>query len=427
MSLPSERRQLIERKKFLLYGIAGVYNYGCESIVRGVEIALRHIWPDCDILYVSESVEDDRRRLVGSDVQVLGADRAPRGSLRWLVNRFLREFYWGSLYPRERGSWVHEIDCFLSIGGDLYTLPGAPYLTPKKRFRDTHLLDIGEWVMKRGRATVIWGGSIGPFEQWPSAKRLFLRHLRRIDLITVREPDTWAYLRSLGLEENVVLVADPAFLVPPVPCRLERLDGSVPLVGINLSPFSARHRFGGRAVASVIHAQAEALVRLIETLGVEIVLLPHSVNDSRPDDDDRQYLRTIYGAVACRCPERVSMVADDPRAERMKGILAQCDVVVAARMHCGIHAVSVGTPAVFLAYSDKAWGMSRFIYGDDSYCVPLDALTDGRAERKIEALLAERIRLSEYLKRKGPEFVNQALDAAVHIEEMLRARSGPLS
>ena len=46
-----------------LYGIGGVYNYGCEAIVRGTEIILRKKWPNIQIKYASLRPEDDKRRI----------------------------------------------------------------------------------------------------------------------------------------------------------------------------------------------------------------------------------------------------------------------------------------------------------------------------------------------------------------------------
>lgn len=49
--------------KIYLYGIQGVYNYGCEAMVRGVSEKLSSIYPNCEIIYKTENIEDDSRRL----------------------------------------------------------------------------------------------------------------------------------------------------------------------------------------------------------------------------------------------------------------------------------------------------------------------------------------------------------------------------
>ena len=47
----------------LLIGIGGVYNYGCEAIVRGTVEILRKVNPQIQIAYASYNYVDDKRRL----------------------------------------------------------------------------------------------------------------------------------------------------------------------------------------------------------------------------------------------------------------------------------------------------------------------------------------------------------------------------
>ena len=40
-------------------------------------------------------------------------------------------------------------------------------------------------------------------------------------------------------------------------------------------------------------------------------------------------------------------------------------------MHCAINALSCGIPAVFLSYSEKSKGLSKYAYGTDKYAIKL--------------------------------------------------------
>jgi polysaccharide pyruvyl transferase WcaK-like protein len=46
-----------------LYGILGVYNFGCEAIVRGAYNFIRTVYPESEIVYFSYSPEFDKRAL----------------------------------------------------------------------------------------------------------------------------------------------------------------------------------------------------------------------------------------------------------------------------------------------------------------------------------------------------------------------------
>lgn len=55
----------------LLIGIGGVYNYGCEAIIRGTVIILKKQFPDIKISYASYNYEYDKNRLSDCDVHVI--------------------------------------------------------------------------------------------------------------------------------------------------------------------------------------------------------------------------------------------------------------------------------------------------------------------------------------------------------------------
>ena len=49
-------------KRVAIYGIFGLYNYGCEAIVRGtVDFARRLYGEECPIVYYSRNYQDDKK------------------------------------------------------------------------------------------------------------------------------------------------------------------------------------------------------------------------------------------------------------------------------------------------------------------------------------------------------------------------------
>ncbi|MBN1920598.1 MAG: polysaccharide pyruvyl transferase family protein [Anaerolineae bacterium] len=411
-----------KKPRFALFGILGAYNYGTESIVRGTAVALRDRWPACEIDYISPRPEDDRIRLQDSGVRVVARRLTRRGSVRWGINAIFRFLRQGQLFISENVDWMKHIDCVLSIGGDLYTLPPQSQVRFDRPFYATQLLDMGACILSRGKSFVIWGASIGPFEAWPAAKSRYVKHLARVPLIIARETSTVEYLASVNIQDNVCLAADPAFLTPVLDYPFERKASNLPLVGVNLSPLSVKYALRETDAERAILTQAKALLELIRQHNVELVLLPHVIGEERADDD-RHYLQSIYEVIRTQAPDRVGIVSDDPGARKMKGILAQCSAVIAARMHCGIHAISVGTPVLFLAYSSKARGMARYVYDDDTLCMPLEDFGTSKAESKIRLLLNNKSGLRRALLDRQPSFVRDALRAAVYLHDVLEGVS----
>lgn len=105
-----------------MIGINGVYNYGCEAIVRGTVNILKQYNPALDVYYASYNYEDDVRRLSGCEVNIL--KRPPRR--RWSYQNIKRKFlsYMRIRYevPYDSDGWTEKFDCIFSVGGDIYTL-----------------------------------------------------------------------------------------------------------------------------------------------------------------------------------------------------------------------------------------------------------------------------------------------------------------
>ena len=362
-------------EKVLLIGIGGVYNYGCEAIVRGTVRILKSVNPAVEIYYASYNAEDDRKRLADCAVRII--DRPKRR--RWTVHNILRKClsYVGISYPvpYDKADWLKGFDTVFSIGGDIYTLSHTGGF-------DASLPRFMEKCQKRGMKYVLWGASVGKFEKNAAALAFYRAHLPKIDLIVAREKNTADYLQALGVTGNVRLAPDPAFFVE-IPKGIERKQkGGKLTVGINLSPLSALYEYGDLDAA--IRRQASAIARLMEQLGCQVILLPHVLSPN-PQDNDLVYLREIRESIGEPYQSDIWLVDNDPGFVGLKRVLCQCDFVIAARMHCAVNAITVDVPTLFLSYSEKAKGMAEFVYGSGEAVVSL-------ADLENTALIADRLK-----------------------------------
>ncbi|MBP2047059.1 polysaccharide pyruvyl transferase family protein [Methanobacterium aggregans] len=368
-----------------LYGIWGVYNYGCEAIVRGTEIIIHEVWPNAHIKYISPRPEDDKNRLKGCNVEVvprkfhnlLSISRL-NGIMGQITGFYSKKFY------QEDLKWIEDCDIIFSIGGDIYTLPQN--YNPKKKYYHP-LIHFGDFVKSRGKIFVIWGASIGPFEGYPKAKKAFIDHLNRIDLITSREPVTTRYLTDLGMK-NFTEYPDPAFRVPKLDSINKKTSDKLN-IGINLSPLSSSYSFKSD-MDVVIKAQADLITELIKEFDAQITLIPHVVCDFDVNDDDLRYLKLIKSQISEDVVDNITLVEDDSGFIGTKEILYSCDVVIAARMHCAINAISIGVPTIFFAYSKKTYGMAEYVYGNHKWVVPLKDLKNRDIKGLIKKILEEK-------------------------------------
>jgi len=404
---------------FLLYGIGGVYNYGCEAIVRGTFRILREQWPRCRVRYASKRPAEDGRILADSQVEVVDGRPSSEGPVVRKARSALRRVGRPYRMPSNLCRLVQESDAVLSIGGDLYTIRavsrnGRPFFSP--------LVDFGEQILAMGKQFVIWGASIGPFEKWLNARRVFRHHLSQVSLITAREPLTIRYLRTLGLNDNVRLVADPAFVTPPaevVPKLYSRPAGK-PIIGVNLSPLSLRHLFGDAPLASYQASQAKMVMSLLDKLDVQVLLAPHVVCPWNPADDDYRWLAAIKEMCDDRYDDRLLLLSPFLGARATKAILGKCAAVIAARMHCAIAAVSVGVPTIFLSYSSKSLGMAEYVYGNSEWVIPMREITSTALLQKTQQILAQGEAIRHHLTLRLVPFQSEAFRAGTYLNTLMR-------
>jgi len=402
----------VKSPRILLIGIGGVYNYGCEAIVRGTEAIVRSEYPDANIVYASRRVADDLKRLEGSKVQVIERGSPRRYSAKNICRKLLSlaGIRWTPMV--EPLGLLKGIDAVFSIGGDIYTLsPTAGYSMSFPKF--------GDAAQKRGVPYVLWGASVGPFTENLKAERAFRKHLKGLSLITAREAETINYLQSLGISNNVVPCADPAYVVAPE-IKADGIRQGIFTIGINLSPLSMRYT--DITEEKAIYAQARTIEGLIKAFDARIVLIPHVVCDFNEGDDDLRYLRKIQQAITSEYQETVTLLESDPGFVGTKKELIKCDLVIAARMHCAINALAAHVPTIFVAYSHKAVGMCEYVYGNRDWVIPLNEFVPDSVLDKVGELISQKEEMSAYLAKCIPEIQEAVCSSVKALKEMLEGK-----
>lgn len=376
-----------------MIGIGGVYNYGCEAIIRGTENAIRREYPDAHLVYASRRVSDDQERLKGSDIEVIERRKIHQFSVNNLSRKAL-SLAGISWNPRmDSLELLRNIDIGLSIGGDLYTLrSNGSYNMSFPKF--------GDAARRQGVPFVLWGASVGPFSSNPGAERAFARHLKGLSLISARESLTVEYLATLGVSENVIACADPAFLVAPEMKAKDEDHAEKLTIGINLSPLAIR--YSGLPETDAIHKQARVIEGLVRAFSARIVLIPHVVCDFDENDDDLRYLRKVMQSISSDSREDVVLVGSDPGFIGIKKELLKCDILIAARMHCAINALAAHVPTIFVSYSRKAEAMCEYVYGNRAWVIRLsDFIDKGRVENVVRTMIAQRDEVREQTNKRN--------------------------
>ena len=389
--------------RILLVGIGGVYNYGCEAIVRGTVAMLRAKRPEASIFYASLDCARDRKALGDLDVRVVDV-RLKRYTFRWLFERIRRRLGMG----KKLGSWYPSLfppcEVVLSIGGDIYTIDAN---TVPEGYRHA-LVELGEHLISKGIRYVLWGASVGPFSPYPEIEAYYRRHLKKCALITAREKITKGYLDRLGCAP-VVEVADPAFwMEPAAPMPGAPSWTAKTRIGLNLSRLSIVQRYPANERARQEARIVESVRTLAALPDVEILLIPHVQPGDQSADDDCAFLADIHRQVG---GDNLLLLPPGLGAPGTKRIIAECDLLIAARMHCAIAGCSSGVPTLFLSYSPKALGMADYVYGHRRFCLRLDEIDGAQLVAKVREIQSDAAGISAGLKNRLATWKSEALVA----------------
>lgn len=317
---------------------------------------------------------------------------------------------------------LSEAEAALMLGGDNYTLDNS---NPGIHFR------LGRLAVKHKLPSAIWGASVGPFTSDPEFERWAANELRHITLICARETETQEYLAGIGVEENVILAADPAFVLQPsaveLPTDIEEVlaEGCI---GLNLSPLICRFmRFPGSRQHSLV-AWAQVATEVVRCLAshfsLPILLIPHVTSETGDTGrDDYLFLQRVAQLV--QEPEQVFVLEPDLNAAQTKWVIGRVRVFAGARTHSTLAAISSGVPTVCIGYSMKSRGIAKDVYGHLEWLIKSqDLVKDPAALRdRLISLQDQETEIRSHLKRINPIFEQRVRGATRRFVDIIEQKS----
>ncbi|WP_085317132.1 polysaccharide pyruvyl transferase family protein [Derxia lacustris] len=389
--------------KLYLAGQNNFGNRGCEALVRSTTWMLRErMGTDASVICPSFRPDLDGAQwpdAKAAGVQFTQAPVLPDGLVWWWRAGKLLPFLRSSkppLFDTDANSRarIAESDAVIMTGGDVISL-------------DYGLVSLYEWsgfienAARMGKKTVLWAASVGPFKI-PAVEKIMVDHLNAYDAITVRETETLAYLRGIGVNK-AKLVADPAFNLQPQAVEFEQHlpPGDQPIVGLNVSPLIRKFRATPEAVES-LDADVTAFIKHLVNEGkYRVLLVPHvDPLDGVAENSDSHYMLTLMSRLGA-ASEKVGILPPTYNAAQLKHVISKLKFFIGARTHATIAAMSMGVPVISIAYSVKAKGLNKDLFGDTRYVletpkVSKDSLCDALAlleqdESIIKSCLADRI------------------------------------
>jgi colanic acid/amylovoran biosynthesis protein len=405
-----------DRPLFILAGNGPYQNRGCEAILRGTVKILRKHFQDPLFLCISVLQKTDLIQQINKENDPAITHKKinsyqSRFSWEWGIQRIIYRFNaQGRNYRvfNEMLPYIDDSAAVLSLGGDNYSLDyGIPQL----------FTDLDDIVLEKKKPLILWGSSVGPFDALPEYERYMIDHLKKINGIYAREPVTVDYLTKHGIHDNVHQVADPAFLMDPMEPQVEdkRLIIDEDAIGINLSPLMAEYLTGGD-IKKWEHAAANIISSISKKTSRSIYLVPHV---TIRDWNDFTFLETVWNMLDPQIKSRIILIPPDYNAAEIKWIISQMALFAGARTHATIAALSSQIPTLSFAYSIKAYGINRDIFGHEEYCLGPYQLKPEIVTTRIESMLMNQNLIRAELKEKIPLIQKKTMNAGKYLKELL--------
>ncbi|TAK35793.1 MAG: polysaccharide pyruvyl transferase [Chloroflexota bacterium] len=361
----------MEIERPLRVGISGSYgglNLGDEAILQCIVQELRRSVP-VEITVFSRNPEDTlARHQVEHAVPVRELSR------------------------REVAAEIKHLDLFiLGGGGILYDIHAATYL------RDVTVAE------ELGVPVMVYAVGAGPLED-PSMQRLVQQCLDRAAAITVREREAQSVLERAGVRHDIVVTADPAFLLTPEPLaedtlRCEGIDEMHRLVGISV-------REPGPAAPDIREEDYHGMLAyaadyMIDRLDADLVFMP-----MEPNVQDTQQSHAVMARMAYA--RRARLLRGDYTPGQLLSLASHAVFSVGMRLHFLIFSALQRVPFVALPYAGKVMGFLKMF---DVPALPMKKVNIGQLIAHIDRSWDQRSELQAHLDRYLPDIQERARES----------------
>lgn len=332
----------------LLWTTPNSTNLGVRALGEGSAALVRRVAPDAEIL-----------------TQSYGQGEAP---VNIGVGRsLLREFV---LNSRGLKTWVKGFDLVVDTRAgdsfaDIYGLP-----------RLRKICNMANFVKACGVPLVIGPQTIGPFTT-RQGKRLGAASLRRASLVMARDSASMEAATRLGRTPDV-LTSDVVFAMEQPEAEGKRDV----LLNVSGLLWNSDDHGSAREYQNTVRE----VIRGLHERGRTVSLLSHVLDSDLLDNDE---------PTARMLSEEFGIEHVVPRdLTHLRSLVKGADLVIGSRMHACLNSLSVGTPAIPLAYSRKFkpllgdLGWNHVVDLHDSTTPAADALAilDGNPDLAVQVL-----------------------------------------
>lgn len=305
--------------KIVICGNYGAENLGDELILEGLLETLRSVSPDAEITVMSGNPKETKW-LYKPRYGIEAVAKFPSG-----IRSFLKSIFPNSLTKEA----VDNCDYFILGGGGLFNnLNWHASIIWAMQARQ---------ALRKNKSIIIYGQSIGPLS---NMGEFFVRRIfSKASFIGVRDEDSAALLKSLGITKEIIVTPDLAFRVPvsaPKPAPVL----ATPTVIISL-----------RQLHGMKEKSIEEFVKFCNWLIEERKCRLKFMEFQQGSEGDRNLHQKVISQINQRDKVININPAIDPEA--LFNHFQKASFVFAMRMHAIICAMKTCKPFLAISYSKK--------------------------------------------------------------------------
>lgn len=362
-------------------GISGSYggmNLGDEAILESILQQLRSTF-DVDVVVFSFNHKDTEKR------------------------HKVRAIPFREMHKDQVIEELNKLDLFIFGGGGILF----------DGYVESFLRDV-IWAKELGIPVMVYAISVGPLKKQES-KEMVVEVLNRVDIITVRESDSKRILNDLGVIKDIVVSADPAFLLKPNRFTKEMLtkegiDPNKPLVGISVrEPGPAAPDLNIDHYHGVLANCADFM---IERFDAQILFVPMEQGANRDPQHSHAVISKMLNV------QKVNVLKGEYTAPQLLGLIKHFSFAVGMRLHFLIFAGLQNVPFIPLPYASKVKG---FLEDLEMISYPIEEWNTGKLCAMIDRGWDNRKAIKKKLKEKIPLITEKAKQTHIILSDLIKS------
>lgn len=156
----------------------------------------------------------------------------------------------------------------------------------------------------------------------------------------------------------------------------------------------------------------------IDEAGGHVLFIPHDTDEHHYYmQSDHFIMQLIHERLGLHC--QTGMAPKDMNTQETKYLISKCDYFMGAKTHSTIASLSSLVPTISIAYSTKAYGINRDLFGHTDYVLPHRNLNNETLWQIWQRLVKDCVMIRETLAKKMPEVQQRAMAGALYLSELL--------